>query len=98
MEESAEEAGKRNDMLRMYNACREALTIIGNCRLLHFSWNFKLIAIRLFLGDISMGTFSTAIPPPVHDSFPRGQQNFGKPAVSARPGTNTPVMYTLRYN
>lgn len=29
MEESAEEATKREEMLRMYHACKEALRIIG---------------------------------------------------------------------
>jgi hypothetical protein len=30
MEESAEEAAKREEMLKMYHACKEALRIIGN--------------------------------------------------------------------
>lgn len=30
MEESPEEAMKREEMLRMYHACKEALRIIGN--------------------------------------------------------------------
>jgi len=30
MEESPEEALKREEMLRMYHACKEALHIIGN--------------------------------------------------------------------
>lgn len=29
MEESAEEAAKREEMLKMYHACKEALRIIG---------------------------------------------------------------------
>lgn len=31
MEESAESATKREEMLRMYHACKEALRIIGKC-------------------------------------------------------------------
>lgn len=31
MEESPEEATKRENMLRMYHACKEALRIIGMC-------------------------------------------------------------------
>lgn len=31
MEESPEEAQKREGMLRMYHACKEALHIIGKC-------------------------------------------------------------------
>lgn len=30
MEESMEEAHKREELLRMYHACKEALTIIGD--------------------------------------------------------------------
>ncbi|ODN03957.1 Dynamin [Orchesella cincta] len=44
MEESAEEAIKREETLRMYHACKEALRIIG---------------------DVSMATVSTPMPPPV---------------------------------
>ncbi|XP_036383783.1 dynamin-1 isoform X2 [Megalops cyprinoides] len=48
MEESAEQAQHRDEMLRMYHALREALSIIG---------------------DISTSTVSTALPPPVDDSW-----------------------------
>lgn len=44
MEESPEEAVKREETLRMYHACKEALRIIG---------------------DVSMATVSTPMPPPV---------------------------------
>ncbi|KAK7058713.1 Dynamin-2 [Halocaridina rubra] len=48
MEESPEEARKREEMLRMYHACKEALKIIG---------------------DVSMATVSTPMPPPVKDDW-----------------------------
>ncbi|KAF5904807.1 regulator of G-protein signaling 3-like isoform X1, partial [Clarias magur] len=48
MEESAEQAQHRDEMLRMYHALKEALSIIG---------------------DISTTTVSTALPPPVDDSW-----------------------------
>uniref|UniRef100_A0A9J8CFP2 Dynamin-2 n=1 Tax=Cyprinus carpio carpio TaxID=630221 RepID=A0A9J8CFP2_CYPCA len=48
MEESAEQAQHREEMLRMYHALKEALNIIG---------------------DISTTTVSTAMPPPVDDSW-----------------------------
>lgn len=48
MEESAEQAQHRDEMLRMYHALREALNIIG---------------------DISTSTVTTAMPPPVDDSW-----------------------------
>uniref|UniRef100_A0A672KZ69 dynamin GTPase n=1 Tax=Sinocyclocheilus grahami TaxID=75366 RepID=A0A672KZ69_SINGR len=48
MEESADQAQHREEMLRMYHALKEALNIIG---------------------DISTTTVSTAMPPPVDDSW-----------------------------
>ena len=48
MEESPEEAQKREEMLRMYHACKEALKIIG---------------------EVSMQTVSTPVPPPVKDDW-----------------------------
>lgn len=56
MEESQEQAQHREEMLKMYHALREALSIIG---------------------DISTSTISTAMPPPVDNSWlevqsPRG--------------------------
>ncbi|XP_073993758.1 dynamin-1 shibire isoform X4 [Rhodnius prolixus] len=48
MEESQEEALKREEMLRMYHACKEALRIIG---------------------DVSMATVSTPVPPPVKNDW-----------------------------
>ena len=47
MEESAEEAARREEMLRIYHACKEALRIIG---------------------DVSMATVSTPVPPPVKNN------------------------------
>uniref|UniRef100_A0A8C2XSK6 Dynamin-2 n=1 Tax=Cyclopterus lumpus TaxID=8103 RepID=A0A8C2XSK6_CYCLU len=48
MEESANQAQRRDEMLRMYHALKEALLIIG---------------------DISTGTISTPVPPPINDSW-----------------------------
>ncbi|OWA51581.1 Dynamin-1 [Hypsibius exemplaris] len=48
MEESLEESTRREEMLRMYNACKEALKIIG---------------------DVSVQTVATAVPPPVKDDW-----------------------------
>ena len=48
MEESPEEALRREEMLRMYHACKEGLKIIG---------------------DVSMATVSTPMPPPVKDDW-----------------------------
>uniref|UniRef100_A0A665WJW8 Interferon-induced GTP-binding protein Mx n=1 Tax=Echeneis naucrates TaxID=173247 RepID=A0A665WJW8_ECHNA len=64
MEESQEQAQHRDEMLRMYHALREALSIIG---------------------DISMSTVSTAMPPPVDDSWLQVS-----PATSPTPNRRAP--------
>jgi hypothetical protein len=51
MEESPEEAQKREEMLRMYHACKESLHIIG---------------------DVSMATVTTPVPPPVKNDWRSG--------------------------
>ncbi|XP_076252070.1 dynamin-1 shibire isoform X2 [Rhynchophorus ferrugineus] len=48
MEEAPEEAQKREEMMRMYHACKEAMRIIG---------------------DVSMATVSTPVPPPVKNDW-----------------------------
>uniref|UniRef100_A0A6Q2XYE4 dynamin GTPase n=1 Tax=Esox lucius TaxID=8010 RepID=A0A6Q2XYE4_ESOLU len=59
MEESQEQAHHRDEMLRMYHALKEALSIIG---------------------DISTTTVTTAMPPPVDDSWlrPGGNSSGGR--------------------
>ncbi|XP_023248240.1 dynamin isoform X3 [Copidosoma floridanum] len=54
MEESPEEAIKREEMLRMYHACKEALQIIG---------------------DVSMATVTTPVPPPVKNDWLASGEN-----------------------
>ncbi|KAG1931671.1 dynamin-1 [Pimephales promelas] len=54
MEESADQAQHRDEMLRMYHALKEALQIIG---------------------DISTTTVTTALPPPVDDSWLQVQRS-----------------------
>nr|CAD7261495.1 unnamed protein product [Timema shepardi] len=64
MEESPEEALKREEMLRMYHACKEALHIIG---------------------DVSMATVTTPVPPPVkNDWLPSGLDNPSPGQIAAR--------------
>ncbi|GLH16565.1 Dynamin [Gryllus bimaculatus] len=65
MEESPEEALKREEMLRMYHACKEALRIIG---------------------DVSMATVSTPVPPPVkNDWLVSGLDNPRRPVPNIPP-------------
>ncbi|XP_014616498.1 PREDICTED: dynamin isoform X2 [Polistes canadensis] len=54
MEESPEEAQKREEMLRMYHACKESLRIIG---------------------DVSMATVTTPVPPPVKNDWLASGEN-----------------------
>ncbi|CAG0923725.1 unnamed protein product [Notodromas monacha] len=65
MEESAEEARKREEMLRMYHACKEALKIIG---------------------DVSMATVTTPVPPPVRDDWLRPEESGMSRASPPSPG------------
>ncbi|KAF4072866.1 hypothetical protein AMELA_G00252370 [Ameiurus melas] len=72
MEESAEQGQHRDEMLRMYHALREALSIIG---------------------DISTSTVTTALPPPVDDSWLQVQRmgSGGRsPATSPTPQRRAP--------
>ncbi|XP_041816774.1 dynamin-1a isoform X1 [Chelmon rostratus] len=72
MEESQEQAQHRDEMLRMYHALREALSIIG---------------------DISTSTVTTAMPPPVDDSWlqvQRGSSGGRSPATSPTPNRRAP--------
>ncbi|KAM8843794.1 dynamin-2 isoform 5-T5 [Spinachia spinachia] len=68
MEESADQEQRRDEMLRMYHALKEALLIIG---------------------DISTGTISTPVPPPINDSWRQESsptpQRRQPPAVAAAP-------------
>lgn len=75
MEESAEAASRREEMLRMYRACKDALQIIGKCFYLKF--DLSIYTTNCFLaGDVSMATVSAPIPPPVkNDWLPSGLDN-----------------------
>uniref|UniRef100_H3CUD6 Interferon-induced GTP-binding protein Mx n=1 Tax=Tetraodon nigroviridis TaxID=99883 RepID=H3CUD6_TETNG len=72
MEESQEQAQHRDEMLRMYFALKEALSIIG---------------------DISTTTVTTAMPPPVDDSWLQVQRSGSggrSPATSPTPNRRAP--------
>lgn len=67
MEESAEEAMKREETLRMYHACKEAVRIIG---------------------DVSMATVSTPLPPPVRGGGGGGGMSMGMSSDYSGGGVN----------
>lgn len=71
MEESPEEAQKREGMLRMYHACSEALRIIGKTSYT-LKNTFAFLKFRTLthkIGDISMATVGTPVPPPVKNDW-----------------------------
>ncbi|KAJ0013071.1 hypothetical protein NQD34_017405 [Periophthalmus magnuspinnatus] len=73
MEESQEQAQHRDEMLRLYSALKEGLSIIG---------------------DISTSTVTTAMPPPVDDSWlqvQRGGSGGRSPATSPTPNRAPPA-------
>ncbi len=76
MEESAEEAVKREETLRMYHACKEALRIIG---------------------DVSMATVSTPIPPPVRGGGGGGGGGMGMGMINDYSSSSSNSSY-LGYN
>ncbi|VVC32015.1 Hypothetical protein CINCED_3A009665 [Cinara cedri] len=67
MEESAEEAVKREEMMRMYQACKEALRIIG---------------------DVSMATVTTPVPPPVKNDWLASSLENPNPGGAGRKGVS----------
>ncbi|XP_070780052.1 dynamin-2 isoform X5 [Enoplosus armatus] len=74
MEESADQAQRRDEMLRMYHALKEALHIIG---------------------DITVNTISTPVPPPVNDTWiqeasPTPQRR--PPPAAAQPPSRPPAV------
>ncbi|CAG7718237.1 unnamed protein product [Allacma fusca] len=78
MEESAEEEMKREETMRMYHACKEALRIIG---------------------DVSMATVSTPMPPPVRDTGGGGSTWLGsndQPRSQSFSNKNSKKPYELR--
>lgn len=64
MEESAEEAQRRDELIRMYSVTKEALSIIG---------------------DITMNTNSTPVPPPVDDEWLKVDQSVQNGWVICKP-------------
>ncbi|XP_052720706.1 dynamin-1-like isoform X5 [Crassostrea angulata] len=69
MEESAEEAQRRDELIRMYSVTKEALSIIG---------------------DITMNTNSTPVPPPVDDEWLKVDQSVQNGRPNSRPSSPKP--------
>ncbi|XP_070500020.1 dynamin isoform X6 [Chironomus tepperi] len=93
MEESPEEAAKREEMLRMYHACKEALRIIGDVTMATFSTPIPAPVKNDWLPtDPQQSNFSTSqgslgsIGGPTSRGPPPPAGNRPAPAIPNRPG------------
>lgn len=90
MEESPEAAAKREEMLRMYHACKEALRIIGTPD--HVRFQEAHATHSFILGDVTMATFTTPLPAPIkNDWLPTGDNPRLSPPSPGGPRKNAPV-------
>lgn len=91
MEESAEAATRREEMLRMYRACKDALQIIG--KLIDICMKLSIIIIfNVHSGDVSMATVSSPLPPPVkNDWLPSGLDPHLSPPSPGGPRKTAPT-------
>lgn len=104
MEESADEAIKREEMLRMYHACKEALKIIGDVSTATIStpnpapvrndW-MPSSSLSSSYGSHSQPQTSPAnprktVPPPVSRGPPPAPSSRPAPSVPGRPGGSAP--------
>ncbi|XP_043226868.1 dynamin-like [Amphibalanus amphitrite] len=93
MEESAEEAAKREEMLRMYHACKEALRIISNAQLacsaapasaaVNIDWANSTSSSGS--GGGGVGSATRRAPPPTA-ARPAPVTGRPAPAIPSRPG------------
>ena len=89
MEESEEEAAKREEMLRMYHACKEALRIISNaqlaCSAAPSSAAVNIDWANSTSGGGGVGAATRRVPPPTA-ARPAPVTGRPAPAIPSRPG------------
>jgi len=102
MEESADEAIKREEMLRMYHACKEALKIIGDVSTATIGtpnpapirsssdWLPASSSSYSQPPQTSPGNLRKAVPPPVSRGPPPAPTSRPAPSVPGRPGGSAP--------
>jgi len=99
MEESADEAIKREEMLRMYHACKEALKIIGDVSTATISTptpapvrggDWLPPSTSYSQPQTSPGNIRKAVPPPVSRGPPPAPTSRPAPSVPGRPGGSVP--------
>lgn len=76
MEESPEAAAKRENMLKMYHACKESLQIIGELAFGLLAFLLVGLALKCHhspcAGDVSRATVTMPVPPPVKNDWLSG--------------------------
>jgi len=95
MEESTDEALKREEMLRIYEACKEALKIIGDVSSATMSTTIPPPPVRSDFGQVSSNSHAQSSPPVIRKvpelSRPTPPLPLARPVptVPARPGNPT---------
>ena len=94
MEESADEALRREEMLRMYHACKEALKIIGDISTATISGNAGVPQVRTDYSALSAPSYSQPQTSPANNRKPPPPSNSSSrpppPAPSGRPAPSAP--------
>merc|ERR1719391_625345 len=94
MEESADEALRREEMLRMYHACKEALKIIGDISTATISGSAGVPQVRTDYSALSAPSYSQPQTSPANNRKPPPPSNSSSrpppPAPSGRPAPSAP--------
>jgi len=94
MEESADEALRREEMLRMYHACKEALKIIGDISTATISGNAGVPQVRTDYSALSTPSYSQPQTSPANNRKPPPPSSSSSrpppPAPSGRPAPSAP--------
>merc|ERR1711962_1662142 len=94
MEESADEALRREEMLRMYHACKEALKIIGDISTATISGNAGVPQVRTDYSALSAPSYNQPQTSPANNRKPPPPSSSSSrpppPAPSGRPAPSAP--------
>merc|ERR1719219_1772360 len=90
MEESADEALRREEMLRMYHACKEALKIIGDISTATISGNAGVPQVRTDYSALSTPSYSQPQTSPANNRKPAPPSSSSRPPPPAPTGRQAP--------
>merc|ERR1719373_865284 len=90
MEESADEALRREEMLRMYHACKEALKIIGDISTATISGNAGVPQVRTDYSALSTPSYSQPQTSPANTRKPAPPSSSSRPPPPAPSGRQAP--------